>query len=126
MKAALLDTHIFLWLRIEPFRLTEGERRVIDTAPRLYFSVVTFWEISLLTGLGRIDDDPRLFTVPEGIELLPVLPDHCRALLELPSLHRDPFDRMLIAQARVDDLALVTRDAKIIGYGREGATIAPQ
>ena len=126
MKAALLDTHIFLWLRIEPFRLTEGERRVIDSAPRLYVSAVTFCEISLLTGLGRIDDEPRLFTVPEGIELLPVLPDHCRALLELPSLHRDRFDRMLIAQARVDDLALVTRDAKIIGYGREGATIASQ
>lgn len=116
-KAVLLDTHILLWLRAEPDRLSAAERRAIDSAPCRYVSAVSFWEIALLIGLERIDGDPRLFTVPQGIELLPVRPDHCRTLLDLPRLHRDPFDRMLIAQARTDGLALLTRDSNILGYG---------
>ena len=123
-KALLLDTHIFLWMRAEPGKLTNQERSVIDAAPRRAVSVVSFWEIALLAGLGRIDSDPRLFTLPQGIEMLPLLPGHCQELVSLPQSHRDPFDRMLIAQARVEGLALVTRDAKIASYGRSGAVIA--
>ncbi|MDR3517053.1 MAG: type II toxin-antitoxin system VapC family toxin [Azospirillaceae bacterium] len=123
-KAVLLDTHILLWLRIDPGKLTEQERAVIDAAPRRTVSVVSFWEIALLISLGRIDNDSRLFTLPHGITSLPVLPVHCQALIDLPQIHRDPFDRMLIAQARVESLVLVTRDTKITGYGRAGATIA--
>jgi PIN domain nuclease of toxin-antitoxin system len=122
-KALLLDTHIFLWMRIDPVKLTDSERQVIDAAPRRTVSAVTFWEIALLVSLGRIDADPRLFSVPHGIELLPVLPDHCQELVGLPQIHRDPFDRMLIAQARAEKLMLVTRDSKIVSYGRAGATI---
>jgi PIN domain nuclease of toxin-antitoxin system len=120
-KALLLDTHIVLWMRAEPGKLAERERAAIDRAPRRCISVVTLWEIALLVGLGRIDDDPRLFAVPQGVELLPLLPAHCQALIGLPQIHRDPFDRMLIAQARVEGLMLVTRDDKIASYGRAGA-----
>ncbi|WP_044560601.1 type II toxin-antitoxin system VapC family toxin [Azospirillum sp. B4] len=123
-KALLLDTHIFLWMRADPARLTERERGLIDRAPRRLVSAVSFWEIALLASLGRIDDDPRLFTLPDGIALLPVSPVHCRELVDLPPLHRDPFDRMLIAQARTEGLSLLTRDAKIIGYGPAGASLA--
>jgi PIN domain nuclease of toxin-antitoxin system len=55
--------------------------------------------------------------------MLPIRPEHCRALIALPKLHRDPFDRMLIAQARVEDMPLLTRDKAIIAYGQEGARI---
>jgi PIN domain nuclease of toxin-antitoxin system len=120
-KALLLDTHIFLWIRADPTKLTEWERLVIDGAPRRVVSIISFWEIALLVSLGRIGDDPKLFALPQGIELLPVLAEHCQELIGLPQIHRDPFDRMLIAQARVEALTLLTRDAKITSYGPNGA-----
>lgn len=115
-KSILLDTHIYIWLRACPERLSPAERRLIDGAVIRYVSAVSLWEIALLMGLGRIDQDARLFTPPDGIDLLPVEPGHCQALLTLPPVHRDPFDRMLIAQARTDRLTLVTRDTKIREY----------
>lgn len=115
-KSILLDTHIYIWMRTCPERLLSTERRLIDNAVIRYVSAVSLWEIALLIGLGRIDNDPRLLTPSPGIDLLPVEPGHCEALLSLPFLHRDPFDRMLIAQARADGLTLVTRDAKIREY----------
>jgi len=120
-KALLLDTHIFLWMRAEPGKLTEPERNALNVAPLRLISVVSFWEIALLISLGRIDNDPRLFTPPPGIETLPILPRHCQALIDLPQIHRDPFDRMLIAQARVENAMLLTRDAKIAAYGTEAS-----
>jgi PIN domain nuclease of toxin-antitoxin system len=123
-QAVLLDTHILLWLRLAPERLTGGERRAIDAAPCRYVSAVSLWEIAILIGLGRIADDPRLFDLPRGLALLPIGPAHCRELLTLPALHKDPFDRMLIAQARADSLLLITRDDKITAYGRAGAATA--
>jgi PIN domain nuclease of toxin-antitoxin system len=122
--AILIDTHILLWLRAAPDRLTENERRAIEKAPCRYISAVSSWEIATLIGLDRIENDHRLFDLPMGFDLLPVTPGHCKTLLELPSLHRDPFDRMLIAQARTDALLLLTRDSKIISYGRAGAATA--
>lgn len=119
-KSILLDTHIYIWLRACPERLSPDERRLIDNALIRYVSAVSLWEIALLVGLGRIDGDNRLFTPPGGIDLLPVEPGHCQMLLTLPPLHRDPFDRMLIAQARADRLRLVTRDAKIREYDLVG------
>jgi PIN domain nuclease of toxin-antitoxin system len=123
-KALLLDTHIFLWIRIEPGKLTERERSGLDAAPRRTVSIVSLWEIALLASLGRIENDPRLFVLPQGIELLPLLPDHCKELIGLPQIHRDPFDRMLIAQARVENLILMTRDSTIASYGPAGAAVA--
>jgi PIN domain nuclease of toxin-antitoxin system len=84
---------------------------------------VTLWEIAILTGLGRVARDDRLLDVPDGFDLLPVLAHHCRALIELPHRHRDPFDRMLIAQARAERLTLLTRDRAIIDYGADGAEL---
>lgn len=120
----LLDTHILLWLRGPADQLTEDERRVIDLAPVRFVSAASIWEISILIGLGRIPADDRLFALPQGLELLPIAPRHCRELVHLPQIHRDPFDRMLIAQARTDDLLLLTRDTKIISYGSAGASCA--
>ena len=76
-----------------------------------------------LDGAGPRRSGPTPLDVPEGFELLPVLPDHCKALVALPRRHRDPFDRMLIAQARAEHLALLTRDKAIIAYGAAGADV---
>jgi PIN domain nuclease of toxin-antitoxin system len=123
IAAILIDTHLFLWARITPERLTAGERRALDDARACYVSAVSLWEIAILMALDRIARDPRLLAVPDGFDLLPVLPDHCKALVALPRMHRDPFDRMLIAQARAEHLALLTRDTAIIAYGAAGADV---
>jgi PIN domain nuclease of toxin-antitoxin system len=113
----LVDTHILLWLRTVPDRLTDQERQAIDNAATRYISAVSLWEISILMSLDRVEQDARFFDVPAGFALLPVTPADCRTLLELPPLHRDPFDRMLIAQARTNSFLLISRDRKIAAYG---------
>lgn len=123
--ALLLDTHVAIWKRGAPDRLLAAERAAIAAADRLFVSAATIWEIAGLVGLGRLPPDPDLVTPEEGVELLPIAPPHCRELARLPRVHRDPFDRMLIAQARVEGLVLVTRDRAIHAYGAEGAEVLP-
>jgi PIN domain nuclease of toxin-antitoxin system len=118
----LLDTHIFLWARTEPERLTDRELRAIDEARIRYVSIVTLWEFAMLIGLGRIEPNENVFEVPDGYSLLPISPAHCKAVAKLPRHHRDPFDRMLIAQAQTEEVPLLTRDRALAGY-REHATI---
>jgi PIN domain nuclease of toxin-antitoxin system len=86
-------------------------------------SAVSLWEIAILMALDHVAPDQRLLAVPDGFDLLPVLPDHCKELVGLPRRRRDPFDRMLIAQARAERLALLTRDRAIIAYGPAGADV---
>jgi PIN domain nuclease of toxin-antitoxin system len=118
----LIDTHIFLWVRIGPEKLTAGELSAIESAQLRYVSAVTLWEFGILIGLGRIEPNERLLEVPSGYDLLPILPAHCKAYAGLPRRHRDPFDRMLVAQAQSEHLPLLTRDRAIAAY-REQATI---
>jgi PIN domain nuclease of toxin-antitoxin system len=123
IAAILVDTHLVLWARIAPERLTVGERRALDDARSCYVSAVSLWEIAILMALNRVTQDERLLAVPDGFELLPLLPDHCRSLVAPPQRHRDPFDRMLIAQARAKHLSLLMRDRPIIAYGAAGADV---
>ena len=123
IAALLVDTHLVLWARVAPERLTAGERRALDDARSCYMSAVSLWEIAILMALDRVARDKRLLMVPDGFELLPVLPDHCKTLIALPRRHRDPSDRMLIAQARAERLALLTRDRAIIAYGAARADV---
>jgi PIN domain nuclease of toxin-antitoxin system len=94
---------------------------VLSAASVRFVSVVTLWEIATLIRLGRIADDERLLDLPTGFELLPVQPEHCREYAKLQPIHRDPFDRMLIAQAKTERVPLITRDRNIALYGREEA-----
>jgi PIN domain nuclease of toxin-antitoxin system len=118
----LVDTHILLWVRTDPETLTSGERRTIEGAQIRYVSAGTLWEFAILIGLGRIEARERLLDVPDGYDLLPISPAHCKAVAKLPRHHRDPFDRMLIAQARAEHVPLLTRDQALTAY-REQATI---
>ena len=122
-QAVLVDTHILIWVRAAQHRLAGWERQVLDSARLRYVSSATLWEIAILMTLGRVAEDERLLDLPGGFDLLPIRPEHCKALTTLPRLHRDPFDRMLIAQARVENLPLLTRDRRIIAYGADGARI---
>jgi PIN domain nuclease of toxin-antitoxin system len=118
----LVDTHFILWLRVAPRALTRSERDLIENCPRLHVSIVSFWEIAIMQTVGRLRKDTALLETPPGFELLTVRQTHCRAYAALPIHHRDPFDRMLIAQAQVEHVPLLTRDRRIADYSSD-ATI---
>ena len=122
--AILVDTHYVLWQRTKPQSLTTAERDIIVNALIRWVSIVTIWEIAMLQGLGRVPADPHLLEMPAGFDLLPVRLRHCEAYARLPLHHRDPFDRMLVAQAQSENLTLVTRDRPMQVY-RQSVTILP-
>ncbi|MHB1488576.1 MAG: type II toxin-antitoxin system VapC family toxin [Acidimicrobiales bacterium] len=118
----LLDTHVFLWLLAEPERLGDHIGSLQDPGNQLFFSAASSWEIAIKAQIGRLDlpDDPKRY-VPDrmraiGAEPLAVQHTHALAVGELPHLHRDPFDRLLVAQARDLRLCIVTADAQIARY----------
>ncbi len=115
----LLDTHALLWWVTDDPRLSDAARDAILTA-EVAVSVVSLWEIEIKRGLRRIDVDTRELirevSQTEGFRMLEIRPTHVLTLSELPVLHKDPFDRMLIAQALRDRLTLVSRDEAIHRY----------
>lgn len=118
----LLDTHLLLWAAGEPDRLSTVARRLIkDAANELMFSAASFWEIAIKRGLGRRDFqvDPRLLrrALLDNLysELL-IGSDHAVAMDGLPRLHKDPFDRILVAQAIVEGITLLTMDPLVAQY----------
>jgi PIN domain nuclease of toxin-antitoxin system len=116
----LLDTHIVLWAAGQPEKLSESARTLL-TAPEniLFFSAASIWEIVIKRGLGRDDFkvDPhrlRKMLVTHGYTELPVTAEHALKVETLPMLHKDPFDRLLLAQARAEGMLLLTIDASVL------------
>ncbi len=115
----LLDTHALLWWRSETKRFAPETYEAISCGEHpVVVSHVTLWEIAIKNALGKLDAPDNLLDLcaNDGFELLPVDLPHIEAVRQLPLLHRDPFDRMLVAQARVERLTLVTRDASMMRY----------
>lgn len=109
----LLDTHILLWWLADDPKLAAHERKAVaDDRNLVVVSAVVIWEIRIKQALGKLKIAPDFYRVvhQEGFELLSVSPDHAFAVGDLPMIHRDPFDRMLIAQAAAEDLTIVTKD----------------
>lgn len=119
----LLDTHLLLWAAGEPGRLSKRARSLLlDPGNRLMFSSASLWEIAIKRGLGRSDfrvDARRLWRMllASGYLELAVTSEHALIAGDLPNLHKDPFDRILIAQARVEGLTLLTVDKAVAKYG---------
>ena len=119
----LLDTHLLLWAASEPQRLSSKARALLlAPANQLVFSSASLWEISIKNGLARSDfnvDPRRLWRMllVNGYRELPVTSEHAVAVSDLPPLHKDPFDRILMAQARVEGLTLLTADKAVAKYG---------
>ena len=118
----LLDTHILLWAAGEPERLPAGVRgRLDDPATELFYSAASLWEVSIKRALGRQDFsvDPRLLRrglMEHGYRELAVSGAHAVAVDLLPAVHKDPFDRMLVTQAQVEGMILLTSDALVARY----------
>ena len=117
----LLDTHALLWAVSEPQRLApRAAALIIDPGNSVYVSAVNTWEMVIKAGLGRLEapfgELSRIFEATGFFEL-PVTIAHSLRVLELPALHRDPFDRLLVAQALEEGLTLVSRDSAVAAYG---------
>jgi PIN domain nuclease of toxin-antitoxin system len=118
----LLDTHLLLWASGPLERLSDAATQLIaDPDNALYFSVVNLWEITIKHGLGRGDFqvDPRILRrelLENGYAELTITSDHAIAVGLLPRIHQDPFDRILVAQATVEAITLLTSDPVVARY----------
>ena len=120
---ALLDTHTFLWWNTDDPRLSAQARELIaDGRNEIYLSVASAWEIAIKAARGSlILPEPPEQYVPSRLRLhrmlvLTIQLRHALMVYDLPMIHRDPFDRLLIAQSRLEDLALLTADPEITRY----------
>jgi PIN domain nuclease of toxin-antitoxin system len=121
----LLDTHIALWAVAEPDRLSSRARELLtDRSNRLSFSLVSLWEIAIKRALSRaplgrmrLSSEQALGAfIAAGLQPLPIETAHILAVEQLPPIHADPFDRLIAAQAIVEDMQLVTHDAELAAY----------
>ena len=116
----LLDTHVLLWYMEDNPRLGAEIRTAMErAAPQVFVSLASVWEMSIKSALGKLHMPPNLAATlaATGVQLLPITLAHALAAGALPSHHRDPFDRMLVAQAQLDGLTLVTHDGRMRPYG---------
>ena len=118
----LVDTHLLLWAAAQPQKLSKTARQVLeDPDAQLWFSAASLWEVAIKRGLRREDFrvEPRRLRrglIDNGWRELAVSSEHTIAALTLPPIHKDPFDRMLLAQAQVEGLTLVTSDKVVARY----------
>lgn len=114
----LLDTHVVLWWLADDSTLSDDVKSRLDVEPDVYVSSATVWEIAIKQAIGKISQPPDLPDVirNSGFRELRINFEHAITAGRLPLLHRDPFDRMLVAQARCENLTLVTRDADCQKY----------
>jgi PIN domain nuclease of toxin-antitoxin system len=118
----LLDTHLLLWTATDPDRLSRRARALIeDEAHQMFFSVASLWEIAIKSSIPRsgfwVDTALlRQGLSDHGFQEIPIEAEHAIAVAGLPRLHRDPFDRMLVAQAVTEGLTLLTSDRLLAAY----------
>ena len=118
----LLDTHILLWAAADSASLSSQARKIlVSDSAELYFSAASIWEVAIKMGLGRPDFavDPRQFRrglLSNGYREVTVTGEHAIEVISLEDIHKDPFDRILVAQALVEPLRLMTHDATVARY----------
>jgi len=118
----LLDTHVLLWAAAAPERLSADARARIEDAGNLpVFSAASIWEVAIKSGLGREDFRVNAAVLRRGLldngyEELAISGEHAAAIATLPPLHKDPFDRMLVAQAMTEGIMLLTADDLVAQY----------
>ena len=118
----LLDSHLLIWVSYDADRVPAAARPLLNDAENdLFFSSASLWEITIKASVGRrsFHVDPRLLLRnlrDNGYLELPVASQHAVAVLDLPALHKDPFDRLLVAQATVEGITLLTVDATLAAY----------
>ena len=122
----LLDTHVFLWwIERNPHLSARASALIADPDSEVFVSIVTVWEIAIKAALEQLEMPVGLGAFlrrqlqSNGFESLPITFEHAVAVRDLPMHHRDPFDRLLVCQSRVESLALVSADSAIAAYGAD-------
>ena len=120
----LLDTHTFLWAINDDPKLPEQVAAVLENGENeLYLSIASLWEIAIKVSLGKLQLDfsfidlVTLKLVKSDVQILAITPEHLTVLSELPFHHRDPFDRLIVAQTKAEEMVLLTRDKTLKSYG---------
>ncbi len=122
----LLDTQVYLWFLANSPKLSKGARAMIAGADEVFVSAASIWEVSIKAGIGKLrvaPDDLVAGIAASGFAELPVLSRHAAAVSALPPHHRDPFDRLLIAQAMQEPMRLLTADGLLRKYSDMIATV---
>jgi len=123
MSRILLDTHVLVWAALTPGRIpAEAAEQIESSSNQVHFSLVSIWEVAIKYALGRNDFNLPPQVLREslfrfGYLELPIAPEHVIAVAKLPNHHRDPFDRLLVAQAQTEGLTLMTTDKTLARYG---------
>lgn len=115
----LLDTHVLLWWLADPKQIETKARHIIaDKSNQIFISSVSTWELAIKKDLGKLSIPMNLLAVikSENIQILPLSAEESLSVIDLPKIHPDPFDRMLIAQAKFNDLIVITKDRQILEY----------
>ncbi len=115
----LLDTHVFLWWdSADPQLGTAARNAIADPDNTVFVSAASVWEIAIKRQIGRIfyTASPSAAITQNGFVPLPIIPEHAEHIETLPALHKDPFDRVLVAQARLTSMTLVTADSAVAAY----------
>ena len=115
----LIDTHIFLWAMSGDKQLTKKAEAIMLSAEAVFVSAASIWEIAIKSGIGKLDADVNELVArmeEAGFRELPVTAAHAAVVRNLPDIHRDPFDRMLVAQAITEPLRLLTDDDTVGRY----------
>ncbi len=119
----LLDTHVFLWWVYDDPKLTKTSRSIIESMTNTkYVSAVTAWELAIKSGQGKlklnqsVGEFYKKYIQQNGFEILPLSLNHLFAVEHIPLHHKDPFDRLLIAQAQIESLSIVSADSALDAY----------
>lgn len=114
----LIDTNIVLWGWHEPHRLSQKQRSLLAGEAEFHVSVATIWEICFKVAIGKLETVPNVSQAltSTGYLILPIRPEHAEAVRHLPLHHHDPFDRLLITQAQLEGLTIVTADRHFSSY----------
>jgi PIN domain nuclease of toxin-antitoxin system len=115
----LIDTHLLLWMLYAPAKLSAPARRQIEKSD-VFVSAASIWEISIKTSLGKLaanSAEVLAAVEPTGFSLLPISGEHAARVADLPLHHRDPFDRLLVAQAQSEPMGLLSNDGVLRAYG---------
>lgn len=116
----LLDTNVLLWTLAGDPRVQHLQDRIVDDDNEIYVSAASYWEVAIKAGIGKLEVDIstlRQAARESGFLELPVLGAHTEQLAKLPAIHKDPFDRMLVAQAHAEPMRLLTADRLLASYG---------